>query len=280
MPEQWIDDVVGDETRPRTGFEDQLARDLHREWRGGRNAVACRRLGCRRRGDRGRLGRRARSRRRRASGAGRQHRAADGRLDRSGLDIAGGGGLSVRRHRRFGDARGEGPAGGRQHRRRRVREPRRTEHEGRDRRSRAGRQDRSRLRGPRASGDERSVRSGRARRPVAGGPVVRRRHPTDDAARSRAVDRRQQRPHPRGAQPRPACARRRLGSAVDRVRGRVVPRRHPHLVQRVGAIGVRRDRPPGTGCTCWHHHHDGPGDDRRPFDVHRGHPLSDGAGRG
>lgn len=37
MPEQWIDDVVGDETRPRTGFEDQLARDLHREWRGGRN---------------------------------------------------------------------------------------------------------------------------------------------------------------------------------------------------------------------------------------------------
>jgi hypothetical protein len=37
MPEQWIDDVVGDETRPSAGFEDQLARELHREWRGGRN---------------------------------------------------------------------------------------------------------------------------------------------------------------------------------------------------------------------------------------------------
>ncbi len=36
MPEQWIDDVMGDEARPRPGFEDQLARDLHREWRGGR----------------------------------------------------------------------------------------------------------------------------------------------------------------------------------------------------------------------------------------------------
>ncbi len=38
MPEQWIDDVVGDETRPRPGFEDQLAGELRREWRGGRNS--------------------------------------------------------------------------------------------------------------------------------------------------------------------------------------------------------------------------------------------------
>jgi hypothetical protein len=37
MPEQWIDDLVGDEARPRPGFEDQLGRTLQREWRGGRS---------------------------------------------------------------------------------------------------------------------------------------------------------------------------------------------------------------------------------------------------
>lgn len=33
MPEQWMYDVMGDEARPRPGFEDQLARELHHEWR-------------------------------------------------------------------------------------------------------------------------------------------------------------------------------------------------------------------------------------------------------
>ena len=36
MPEQWIDELVGDEARPRPGFEDRLARELQREWRRGR----------------------------------------------------------------------------------------------------------------------------------------------------------------------------------------------------------------------------------------------------
>lgn len=36
MPEQWMYDVLGDEARPRPGFEDQLARELHHEWSGRR----------------------------------------------------------------------------------------------------------------------------------------------------------------------------------------------------------------------------------------------------
>ena len=37
MPEQnWINEVIGDEARARTGFEDELARELHREWQGNR----------------------------------------------------------------------------------------------------------------------------------------------------------------------------------------------------------------------------------------------------
>jgi hypothetical protein len=34
MPDRWIDQHVGDESRPRPGFEDALAGDLHREWTG------------------------------------------------------------------------------------------------------------------------------------------------------------------------------------------------------------------------------------------------------
>lgn len=34
MPDRWIDQHVGDESRPRPGFEDALASDLHREWTG------------------------------------------------------------------------------------------------------------------------------------------------------------------------------------------------------------------------------------------------------
>ena len=35
MPENWIDQHVGDESRPSAGFEDALAERLHRAWRGG-----------------------------------------------------------------------------------------------------------------------------------------------------------------------------------------------------------------------------------------------------
>ncbi len=39
MPDRWIDQHVGDESRPRPEFEDALASDLHREWSGaGRRA--------------------------------------------------------------------------------------------------------------------------------------------------------------------------------------------------------------------------------------------------
>lgn len=34
MPDRWIDQHVGEESRPRPGFEDALAGDLHREWTG------------------------------------------------------------------------------------------------------------------------------------------------------------------------------------------------------------------------------------------------------
>lgn len=34
MPEQWMHDVMGDEATPRPGFEDRLAKELHREWHG------------------------------------------------------------------------------------------------------------------------------------------------------------------------------------------------------------------------------------------------------
>ncbi|MDP2289957.1 MAG: hypothetical protein Q8M22_02135, partial [Actinomycetota bacterium] len=34
MPEQWMYDVMGDEARSRPGFEDELANELQREWRG------------------------------------------------------------------------------------------------------------------------------------------------------------------------------------------------------------------------------------------------------
>lgn len=36
MPEQWMYDVMGDEARPRPGYEDELANELQREWRGSR----------------------------------------------------------------------------------------------------------------------------------------------------------------------------------------------------------------------------------------------------
>lgn len=35
MPERWINEVVGDEARPRPGFENELARGLQSEWRRG-----------------------------------------------------------------------------------------------------------------------------------------------------------------------------------------------------------------------------------------------------
>ena len=35
MPESWIDEVVGDEAMPPRGFEDELAKNLKREWRRG-----------------------------------------------------------------------------------------------------------------------------------------------------------------------------------------------------------------------------------------------------
>lgn len=34
MPEQWMHDVMGDEAVARPGFEDRLAKELHREWHG------------------------------------------------------------------------------------------------------------------------------------------------------------------------------------------------------------------------------------------------------
>lgn len=37
MPSNWMDDHVGDEGTPRPGFEDQLATELRREWRGAAN---------------------------------------------------------------------------------------------------------------------------------------------------------------------------------------------------------------------------------------------------
>jgi hypothetical protein len=37
MPSNWIDDHVGDEGTPRPGFEDELAAELRREWRGAAN---------------------------------------------------------------------------------------------------------------------------------------------------------------------------------------------------------------------------------------------------